>query len=105
VWLEANAEPGSSIILEAYGPWVNPRKFRVIGVNSFAKVNGALLKKVHARYVVVASLMYNRFVSAPAEYPRESKSYERLFRKHCEVFSSGDVRREAIRIFDLSCKK
>lgn len=99
-WIHDHIPPGSRLVVEGYGPWIDPRRYHVRGVHNLTELSPAQLRST--RYAVVAEQMYGRFTRAPERYPSEAKRYRSLMRDKCELrrFTDG----EEIRVFDLSCE-
>lgn len=76
-WLEDR--PGTTLLVEAYGPYPDPERHRVIGRTRL--INGAIPPGTD--YLVAAEGMYGRYLTG--DYPREAAAYEELFAEHEEL--------------------
>jgi hypothetical protein len=102
-WIDDNLPPGSVVLIESYGPWVDPHKFRVVGVDDFGHTNQKQLWRDGVRYVVVSQQYYRRYLNDPKKYPREFKRYEWLLSRRCVLFDSRVPYRE-IQVVDTQCE-
>jgi hypothetical protein len=77
-WIEANIPPRSRIITESYGPPLSPRRYIVLLRHSLSDVDLDWLSFRRVRYAVVNDIMYERFLEAPQDFPREASFYRSL---------------------------
>lgn len=76
-WLARALPAGSSVLLESYGPWIDPHRFRVGAV--FA-LDQAPVAAVHgpaaADYVVTTSDLRGRYLADPGRYRADLAAYQ-----------------------------
>lgn len=89
-WLNTNAD-GSPIVIESYGPWLDPTRHQVIPCD---RVVDCLLPP--GGYVVASEGMYGRFTTDA--YPADHAAYQHLFIRLREV-ARFDHNGPTIRIF------
>lgn len=96
-WIESNLAEGSRIAIEGYGPYVDPERFQVKGFGYLA-YRSVQFYRARFDYLVFGSGAYQRFLVNPEAFPRQTKSYRRLFRslRHVRTFEQGG---ETVRIY------
>jgi hypothetical protein len=102
-WIAAHVPDRSKIIVEAYGPYVDPNRYRVKGVQTFVEVSQRQLDG--NQFAVLAQGMYQRYFDEPRKYEREVSQYDAIIRRYCEIATFREAKDETIRIFDLGCKR
>lgn len=100
-WLSRNLPPGSTVALEAYAPWVDPRRFNVLAVTSLAEMSDEWFEKNEVEYAVFGEGMYGRYVREPRRYPSQFARYQALFSRFCLIkeFADGDF---DVRVFQVA---
>lgn len=76
-WLDAR--PGTTVLVESYGPYADPGRHRIIGRPRL--IDGAPPPAVD--YLVASEAMYGRYLTDA--YPTERHAYETLFDTHREL--------------------
>lgn len=76
-WIEQSLPAGSVVRIEAYAPWVEPTRYQVHVVRSFANLTPA--ERARPGYYVATESMYGRFLADPGRYPRQAAAYRELF--------------------------
>ncbi|GAB3445568.1 ArnT family glycosyltransferase [Actinophytocola sediminis] len=76
-WL--SARPDTTLLVEAYGPYADPARHRIIGRTRL--IDGDVPPGTD--YLVAAEGMYGRYLTG--DYPAEQAAYERLFAEHREL--------------------
>lgn len=71
--------PNTTVLLEAYGPYLDPQRHRIIGRTRL--IDGEV--PAEADYIVASEGMYGRYLTG--DYPHEQAAYERLFSEHEEL--------------------
>ncbi len=89
-WLTTNAN-GSSIVIESYGPWLDPIRHQVIPCDRVVDCPAP-----RGGYVVASEGLYGRFTANA--YPADHAAYQRLFTTLHEVARFND-NGPTIRIF------
>jgi 4-amino-4-deoxy-L-arabinose transferase-like glycosyltransferase len=82
-WVADNLTPGSTVVLESYGPWIDPTTYVVADVKELV---GRELPP-EADYVIASEAIYARFTEHPDQYPGAAAAY-------AELFASWDLVRE-----------
>jgi uncharacterized membrane protein len=90
VWIEQNLQPGARIIVEAYGPYVDPKRFDVKGTG-YLTYKPLRYYRSRFDYVVFSSGAFARFFVNPTVFRRQVKGYRTLFRalRHLKTFEVG----------------
>ena len=83
-WIDASIPIGSTILVDAYSPFVDPDRFEATGVSFSATAGG---EASHYEYVTVAEQGSGRFLADPSAYPRQVASYAERFDSFCEIAS------------------
>ena len=100
-WIAAHVPEGSSIIVEGYGPWIDPERYRIRGITNFAAPS---MRQIESnRFAVLAEAMYSRFLEEPEHYKKEAQRYRKLMQRYCTAATFSEAKGEAIRILDLKC--
>jgi predicted kinase len=89
-WIEANVAPGSRLVVEAYGPWIDPERFWVKGFKEVARRPEGFFERRQIDYIVAAEERYGRYLDDPGRYPREAAAYRRLFERYPTAARFGD---------------
>jgi 4-amino-4-deoxy-L-arabinose transferase-like glycosyltransferase len=77
-WIEENIPAGSYLAKEMYGPPISEEKYNVHYRHTLGQVSIEYLSNRNVEFVFISDIMYSRFVSAPDEFPRQSKFYNSL---------------------------
>lgn len=90
-WLEAQLPPGAHVALEAYSPFVDPTRYRVLGVRRLIDHPYAWYAEQGVEYVIASAGMYGRFYDDPQRYGAEIAQYDALLAALDELalFDSG----------------
>jgi 4-amino-4-deoxy-L-arabinose transferase-like glycosyltransferase len=75
LWVSANLPAGSSVLVEAYSPWIDPQTYQVTGTGSLRDAEVPL----GTEYIVASEAMFGRYTGNADEFPAEAAAYERLF--------------------------
>jgi hypothetical protein len=102
-WIAAHLPRGSAVAVEAYGPWVDPDTYRVMGIFRYGELPDLYLERRHFRFVALAEGAYGRFFADRARYARQVARYEALFRDHCVVAKFRDRPGAGLDVVDLDC--
>ena len=81
-WISSHVPVGSIVVVEAYGPWINTKKYRLVEVRLVLNTPAADIPPKAAAIVVTASGS-GRFLSDPTAFPAEVATYRRLASNHC----------------------
>ena len=98
-WISANLEPGARVVLEAYGPYLDPAVFDVTVRNNLAEHPPEWYAEQGFDYLIAAGGMYGRYVNDPARYPDEARRYEQLFERYELVRAFEDGLGRKVRIY------
>lgn len=90
IWIDKNIPSGSDLAIEAYGPWVNTKKYQIVWINSLIDYPVSWYLKSGIDYVIVSENMFGRFYKEPRKYPHEISQYEAYFRTFKEVARFND---------------
>jgi hypothetical protein len=105
-WIHDNVPPGSTILVERYGPKPDPGRYRVLylpfhGITPHI-YDPAYSPPLYATfdYAVFSSGVYARYLADPRQYPAETAFYAEMNRAFDEqtVFSSDDYQGPTVRI-------
>lgn len=90
VWIEQNLPVRSRIAIEAYSPYVNPRRFKVKRTFFLIERSAGEYAR-HFDYVVSSEGGYPRFLEDPKRYQEEIQKYKELFQsfKLLKSFNDG----------------
>ncbi len=88
-WLDTHLAPGSRVAVEAYGPYIDPRKFHVIGSMWMAANDAPWYRAQGCEYFVLAEGASERFLKHPDQYPQIAEKYR-------DLIAAGDL----VRRFD-----
>ena len=80
-WVEANIPKGERIASEDYGPPLDPKDYKFFNRKTLGAVDLDWLAQRQVKYVIVSDIMYQRFIEAPLEFPKEAASYRSLDEK------------------------
>ena len=81
-WIHTSLPESSTVLVDAYSPFVDPERFRVTAV-AFAATGGG--DPTQYEYVVVAEQGSGRFLSDPDAHPDQVAAYEQRFGSFCEI--------------------
>lgn len=98
LWIEENIPRGSRIVVESYGPWIDPQKYQLLGVDELIDHEGAWYLVQKIEYIVAAESSYGRYFDLPQKYQKEVNSYQYLFRLYKEI-ANFDNPYNRIRVF------
>jgi 4-amino-4-deoxy-L-arabinose transferase-like glycosyltransferase len=102
-WIAEHVPKGSHVLVESYGPWVDPRAYKVTGVWSLAGLSRPELGRRGVRYLVLTELAHARFLADPGRYPGVVRVYQELFRDSCELARFNERSQDEIRVLELGC--
>ena len=105
LWIASHLPAGASVVVEAYGPWVDPNRYRVTGTSLYSNVSPRQLRQWHARYVILAEGAYGRLYGDPDHHRREVARYGALLQMYCEIADFRPADGEEIKIVDLQCRR
>lgn len=88
-WLAERLPPGSSVAVEAYTPWVDPRRYDVHGTPLLITDDAAWYAEEGIEYVVASSKAYGTFLAERDRRPEEARLYRRLLGSFDEVGRVG----------------
>lgn len=77
-WIEENIPAGSYMAKEMYAPPISKEKYNVHYRHTLGQVAIEYLANRNVEFVAISDIMYSRFLSAPEEFPRQSKFYHSL---------------------------
>lgn len=82
-WIENELPDGATILTEAYSPWIDPNRFRVLSVDLVA------LNELPSRwdYIFITERGSGRFVRQAGKYPVEAQVIAAIRLSTCEVAS------------------
>jgi hypothetical protein len=74
-WIPENLPEGSAVVLESYGPWIDPRDYEVVGVKEL------VYREIPpgTDYVIASEAIWTRFTEDTARYPAEAAKYAEMF--------------------------
>lgn len=78
-WINSNITPGSRIAVEAYGPVIDDKRFRVDWVGRVTQYSAEQYAEQGVDYVVASGGIFNRFYREPQRYPGDIQQYDTLF--------------------------
>ncbi|HEX9116409.1 MAG TPA: glycosyltransferase family 39 protein [Anaerolineae bacterium] len=90
-WIAAELPAGSHIAVESYSPWVDPKKFVVMGFYKLNSQPPSWYKEKGYQYLVFSAEMFRRFYKDPAQFHDEIEAYETLFQafEPVKAFTDG----------------
>jgi 4-amino-4-deoxy-L-arabinose transferase-like glycosyltransferase len=100
IWIEKNLPRGSSIALEAYSPYVSPKKFHIVPVQGFQPQSLSWYTERGVKYLVFSQGLFGRYFSEPEKYKLIKEEYEDLFSQLSPVKFFNDGNYE-IRIYKI----
>ncbi len=77
-WIEANIPKGARIASESYRPPLKAEDYRSFTPNCLGYLGWDWLVQRRVEYVIVNDIMYQRFLDAPADFPKEAAFYRSL---------------------------
>ena len=89
-WIETNLPRGSRVVVEAYGPYIDPAHFVVEGVDGIIAHPPEWYVANGIEYLVFSSGAYGRFYADPARYPSFIERYDAFFKKFPEMIRFND---------------
>lgn len=104
-WIASHLPVGASVVVEAYGPWVDPNLYRVTGTSLYSNVGPRQLRQWRTRYVILVEQAYGRLYGDPAHHRREVARYGALLKTYCKVADFRPADGEEIEIVDLQCRR
>ncbi len=75
---------GATVVVEPYGPWVDPAKYHVRMTGSIALHSAVTYRHDHVDYLIADSQTYNR-LDDPKRFAHYAAVYHDLFGELCEV--------------------
>jgi hypothetical protein len=87
VWIAKHVPPGDSVVLEAWSPWVDPTKYRVVGENVVGDLPIPWFAQRKIDYIVVTERQFGQLLSDP-HYAAEYKTLFASF-PTVAVFNTG----------------
>jgi hypothetical protein len=76
-WIAAHLPAGSRIAMEAWSPWVDPAKYKVLGELQLSDVPIDWYRQKHVDYVVATERMFGQFMTG--RYPAIAQAYDKIF--------------------------
>jgi hypothetical protein len=101
IWIGKNIPRGSFIALEAYSPYVSPKRYHVVPVQGFGPQSLSWYTERDVRYLVFSQGMFGRYFSEPEKYKQMKEKYEDLFHQlePVKFFYNGNYE---IRIYQIN---
>jgi 4-amino-4-deoxy-L-arabinose transferase-like glycosyltransferase len=92
VWIEENLPETSKVGIEAYSPYVDPKRFEVEAIIRANYYELDWFAENEFDFLILSQGMYNRYLDDPARYPAEVEQYNRLFNtfEQIKLFNDGD---------------
>jgi hypothetical protein len=87
-WLQQEIPAGSSILVESYGPYVDPKELKLTGIKAFA-LRLPLAKLVSQDVVVISRGGSGRFLSQPMS--DEAQTFEQIKARACRMEELRDA--------------
>ena len=81
-WISRHVPVGSTVVVEAYGPWISPNKYHLVEVRFFLDTPAADIPP-KAAAIVMSGSGSGRFLSDPTAFPVEVAAYRHLASSHC----------------------
>lgn len=109
-WIEQNIPAGSHIACEEYSPPISETRYDRHYRHTLGQVTLEYLTHRGTQYVVISDIMYNRFLKAPEEFPRQARFYNSLD-KHAVLIKTFepawnekliDLHNPTIKVYQLS---
>ncbi|MBI3380346.1 glycosyltransferase family 39 protein [Candidatus Gottesmanbacteria bacterium] len=100
-WIEKNIPDNSNVIVESYGPWVDPGRIHVQGLEYLIDYDPQWYISHKVGYLIASEESYGRFFNDPHDYSGAIKSYEKIFKSFPIVASFGN-RGFTIRIYKVT---
>ncbi len=88
-WISRHVPVGSTVVVEAYGPWINPNKYHLVDVRFLLDTPSADIP-ANAAAIVMSGSGSGRFLSDPTAYPVEVAAYRHLTGHDCLGVSFTD---------------
>jgi hypothetical protein len=101
IWIGKNIPRGSFIALEAYSPYISPKRYHVVPVQGFGPQTLSWYTERDVRYLVFSQGMFGRYFSEPEKYKQMKENYEHLFHQlePVKFFYNGSYE---IRIYQIN---
>jgi 4-amino-4-deoxy-L-arabinose transferase-like glycosyltransferase len=78
-WINSAIAPGAHIAVEAYGPVIDDKRFKVDWVPRVTQFSAEQYAEQGVEYVVASGGIFNRFYREPDKYPGDVQQYDTLF--------------------------
>jgi hypothetical protein len=75
-WVASHLRAKSRVAEEAYGPWIDPRRFRVRPLDDYGGATRPEALLEHFDYVVLSGGEFARYYAEPQRYAREIAKYD-----------------------------
>ena len=99
-WIVENLPPGSSIALERYSPYVDPKKYHVEALWQLNKKPPEWFKEARVDYIIASGRMYGRFFRDPVKYSTQHEQYRNIFSSFKEI-KRFKVNGPDVRVFEV----
>lgn len=86
-WIYKHVAPGNTLVLEAWSPWIDPAKYKVIGQNVVGDLPISWFAQQKVSYVIVTERQFGQLLSDP-HYAAEYKTLFASF-PTVAVFNTG----------------
>lgn len=102
IWIERNVAEGSRVAVEAYSPFIDPKRFRVAGFTRITEHDLPWYEHNEFDYLVLSQGMYGRFFRERGRFPKDVAEYDALFTRltPTAVFPDRDYEIRVYRIRD-----
>jgi 4-amino-4-deoxy-L-arabinose transferase-like glycosyltransferase len=87
-WIDDNVPEGSTVAVEAWGPYVDPERYRVVSTVSVGTTSLQWLSDAGVAFAVLDSQRFEPFFDAPDENPEATALYELLTDPGCVAFEA-----------------
>jgi len=100
-WIESNVPENARIALESYGPWIDPKRYRIRAVDTHAGQRPRWYRQRHFEYLVFGQDEFRRYFAEPERYAKQVAGYNELFKTFESVatFKQGGYE---VRIFRVT---
>ncbi len=100
-WFHRNVEPGVTVALESYAPYLSPEVYDVVAVKRMIDHDTEWYRQQGVEYLVFSQAMYLRYFRSPGRHPEEVTRYNDFFETLPEVVIFDDMGR-TIRVFRMA---
>lgn len=97
IWIIKNLPSGTSIAIESYAPYIDPKKYKIVSFGSMiqglTEIKLSAFRRSGVKYFIFAERMYGRYFQNPDRYPVKMKKYLYMFEtlEQVKIFHGGNA--------------